>query len=264
MTSAIAMITDFGLRDPFVGIMKGVIRSVGSTAEIIDITHGLNAGDIKSAAIALSMAYRYYPDGTIFLAVIDPGVGTARRPIAVTAGGKTIVCPDNGIISFVINEYPEWHAVHLDKPEFFLPKISSTFHGRDIFAPIAAHLSMGMQVSDLGSQITDLVTMKIPQAIAGERHIQGEVIYIDGFGNLITNISEKDVIDWAHDSKFTDFKIHTGSVEIIGISKSFSDVGSGKPLTVFGSFGMLEIAVNGGSAAALTSSSIGAKALLYK
>lgn len=264
MTPAIAMITDFGLHDPFAGIMKGVIRSLGSTAEIIDITHGINAGDIKSAAIALSMSYRYYPDGTIFLVVIDPGVGTARRPIAVTAGGKTIVCPDNGIISFVINEYPEWSAVHLDRHEFFLPKISSTFHGRDVFAPIAAHISMGTSASDLGSKIDDVTTIQIPQASAGERHIQGEVLYIDGFGNLITNINEASVIEWAHDRKFSDFKIHTGSVEIIGISDSFSDVRMGKPLTVFGSFGMLEVAVNGGSAAALTGSSIGAKVLLYK
>ena len=264
MTPAIAMITDFGLHDPFAGVMKGVIRSIGSKSEIIDVTHGINAGDIKSAAIALSMSFRYYPEGTIFLVVIDPGVGTRRRPIAVTVSGKIIVCPDNGIISFVVSEYPEWSAVHLNRTEFFLPKISSTFHGRDIFAPIAAHLSMGTPVSDLGSGIGDVTTMQIPQAIAGERHIQGEVIYIDGFGNLITNISEAAVAEWAHDSKSSNFKIHTGSVEIIGISESFSNVSAGKPLTVFGSFGMLEVAVNGGSAAALAGSSIGAKVLLYK
>ncbi|MHB1457849.1 MAG: SAM hydrolase/SAM-dependent halogenase family protein [Armatimonadota bacterium] len=264
MMPAIAMITDFGLKDPFTGIMKGVIRNVGSTAEIIDITHGINAGDIKSAAIALAMSYRYYPEGTIFLVVIDPLVGTERRPIAVTMGAKTIVCPDNGIISVVLSEYPEWHAVHLDRSEFFLPKISSTFHGRDIFAPIAAHLSMGIPVSDLGSPIDDVKTTHIPEATTGDRHIQGEVIYIDGFGNLITNISEEIVTQWAHDSKFSNFKIHTGSVEIIGINNTFSEVSKGKPLTVFGSFGMLEVAVNGGSASALAGSSIGAKVLLYK
>lgn len=264
MIPVIAMITDFGYRDPFAAIMKGVIRNLGCTAEIIDVTHEINAGDIKSAAIALSMSYRYFPDETIFLVVIDPGVGTNRRPIAVTAGRKLIVCPDNGIVSFVINDYPDWSAVHLDRPEFFLPKISSTFHGRDIFAPVTARLSMGTPVADLGTQISDIASINIPVATAGERHIQGEVIYIDGFGNLITNISESIVADWANDSKTSDFKIHTGSIEIIGISRSFSDVSKNRPLTVFGSFGMLEVAVNGGSAAALAGSSIGAKVLLYK
>lgn len=264
MAPLIAMITDFGLRDPFAGIMKGVIRRLGSTAEIIDITHGIKQGDIKSAGFALSMSFEYFPEGTIFLAVVDPGVGTDRRPVAVEIGGRMVVCPDNGMISFVIQEHPKWRAIHINHADCFLPYVSSTFHGRDVFAPTAAHISMGVPFDDIGSLIDDIKTIPVPEVTSGEHHIQGEVVYIDGFGNLVTNISEKMVMQWAPDVPPHLFRIHTGSVEISGISAAYSAAGRGFPLAVFGSSRTIEIAVNGGSAAVLTGNGIGANVLLYK
>lgn len=264
MTPMIAMITDFGLIDPFVGIMKGVIRSIGSRSDIVDITHNIKQGDIKAASFALHMAYDYLPSGTIFLAVVDPTVGTSRRPIVVEADSKMIVCPDNGIITNVVYKYPSYKAFQINREDCFLDHISSTFHGRDIFAPTAARLSMGVCIDEIGPEIHDAEILDTPEVIIGDYLIEGEVVYIDGYGNLITNISRESIENWRGDVGVDKLRVHTGAIDITGIHTAYANAKGNEFVALFGSMGTLEIAINGGSAAQVVGNEIGTKVLVYK
>lgn len=247
--------TDFGLRDPFAGIMKGVILGINPSAEIVDICHDIRPGDIKSAAFSLLAAFPYFPTETIFTVVVDPGVGTERKASAAEIGDKIVVCPDNGILSWLHHEHGLGKAVELTNDQFFLPSVSGTFHGRDVFAPVAAHLSLGVQLEELGSEIKEVTTFPIPQVIEQGPGVQGEVVYIDRFGNLVTNVPGDRLPEKA--------RIHIGSVEVLGISKAYGDVPSGHMLAVIGSMGCLEIAVNGGDACQMLGASIGTHVVVY-
>lgn len=264
MAPTIALITDFGQSDPFVGIIKGVIRRICADADIIDICHEISPGNIMSAGLILSMAFPYMPDNTIFIAVVDPGVGTDRKAIAVEINGKKIICPDNGILSWLLTEHKSWTAVELDKPEYFLNNITSTFHGRDIFSPVAAHLANGKSLADLGSTIDNVKILPVPQITAGDRSIQGEVIYIDRFGNLLTNISRAHIDQLVPDDAKDKVRIHIGSVEVSGIRHAYSDVDHGQIVALFGSTDFLELAVNGGNASISLGIPVGSKVLIYK
>lgn len=255
MSGPIALITDFGLRDPFAGIMKGVILGINPSAQIADVCHDIRPGDTKSAAFSLFMAFGYFPAETIFTVVVDPGVGTERKAIAAEIGGKIVVCPDNGILSWILHAYELGKAVALENERFFLPNVSSTFHGRDIFAPVTAHLSMGIRLEDLGPQVEQVATFPIPEIVEQGQALQGEVVYVDRFGNLTTNIPGERLPEKA--------RIHIGSVEVLGISKAYGDVPSGHMAAVIGSMGWLEIAVNGGDAAQMLGASIGTQVILY-
>ncbi len=245
----IALLTDFGTRDPFAGIMKGVILGINPSAVIVDLGHDIEPGDVHSASFALRTAFPYFPKGTVFAVVVDPGVGTDRRAIAAEIDGRTVVCPDNGLLSWVLRDYKLGSAVELRESRFHLPNVSGTFHGRDIFAPVAAHLSKGVALSELGTPIDDPITFETPEASVRPQTIKGEVIYIDRFGNLITNIEREPLERWLSEQQGGRISVQLGSRDIEGISRTFGDVAAGHVVALVGGSGMLEIGINQGNAA---------------
>jgi len=241
----ITLTTDFGESDPYVAMMKGVILSINPGVSIIDITHQVPAGSIRAGGSIIKETYKYFPAGTVHVGVIDPGVGGKRRPIAVLADGHFFVGPDNGLFWPVIEreEHPE--VIHLREKRYWMHEISPTFHGRDIFAPVAAHLSGGVNAFLLGEKIGNPTTLTHPLPITENNNLTGEVIRVDHFGNIITNITRR------HLSPFLTSKgliIKIGSLVLRKISTTYSDVPEGQPLALIGSSGHLEIAVNKGSA----------------
>ena len=190
MGRTIAILTDFGSNDNYVGVMKGVIRNLSPFADIIDLTHGVSPGDIRSAAFSLETAYNYFPKNTIFLCVVDPGVGSERRAVAVEADGRYFVAPDNGLLTGIFANSNSKKAVNLTNTNFHLPQKSSTFHGRDIFAPVAAHLSMKVELEELGEliDVENLIQLENYTATIDGNKITGNIIHTDTYGNLITDI----------------------------------------------------------------------------
>ena len=184
--SLVTLLTDFGTQDAFVGVMKGVIKSLAPQVDVIDLTHEIPPQDIKAGSFVLKTAYRYFPPGTIHLAVVDPGVGGARRPMAARIGDFFYVCPDNGLLSYILAEDTLAQAVTLDNKKYHLPYISRTFHGRDVFAPVAAHLANGVLLETLGTRMDTLQTFPLSQPLVFGNTITCHVIYIDGFDNLFT------------------------------------------------------------------------------
>jgi hypothetical protein len=236
----IALLSDFGTKDWFVASMKGVILSVNPRAVIVDINHNIPAGDIAAAAFNLLACYASFPKGTIFVAVVDPGVGSARAALAIKAGGYIFVGPDNGLFTLIVDNYYKSEIRVLENPRIFQKEISSTFHGRDIFAPAAAHLSRGLAFEKCGPQKKSIVTLPVPTAHAVKKEIIGNVVYIERFGNAITNISSSLA------SQAGRIRVKGHSVPLCG---SYSDVAQGKPVAVIGSCGFVEISVNRGNAA---------------
>ena len=250
----IALLSDFGTKDWFVASMKGVILSVNPRAVIIDINHDIPAGDITAGAFNLLACHAWFPKGTIFVAVIDPGVGSRRAAVAVKAGGYVFVGPDNGLFSLIIDNYYKSEVRSLEKTRYFQKEISSTFHGRDIFAPVAAHLSRGVAFEKVGSKIKSLLPLStIPVARAAGRRIEGSVVYIDRFGNAITTLSSS----LASQARRIRVKGHT-----IPLCGCYSDVAQGKPVAVIGSCGFVEISVNRGNAAQKMRLKIGDKVIV--
>jgi S-adenosylmethionine hydrolase len=190
----ITLLTDFGLADYFVPAVKGAILSIYPTAQLVDITHDIVAHDVESAAFTLGACYRDFPAGAIHLAVVDPGVGSARRAIAVEAGSHCFVGPDNGIFSFIHAREPELRVFEITRADLFRHPVSATFHGRDVFAPVAAHLSKGLKPADLGPEIHDYVRLELaaPQSL-GQGRVRGCLIQVDRFGNCTTNLTEREL-----------------------------------------------------------------------
>jgi S-adenosyl-L-methionine hydrolase (adenosine-forming) len=249
----LAIITDFGYRDHYVGAMKGIIASIAPRAAVIDITHGVPAQSVIAGALALRESWRFFPARTVFLAVVDPGVGTARTPIAIeTRAGARFVGPDNGLLWMAAEAAGITRVVKLTSSRHRLTDVSRTFHGRDIFAPAAAHLWRGTPISALGPAMrpSSLVRLDLPKPVQHARVLRGEVIYVDAFGNLVSNI------DRAMFENFgTRFRHKSLSVRIDGgadmrILTAYADAPRGAPLALFGSFGLLEVAVRDDSAAA--------------
>ena len=189
----ITLTTDFGLRDPFVGMMKGVILGINPDARIIDLTHGIAPQDIRGAALTIVEAFRYFPRGTTHVVVVDPGVGTLRRAIAASAHGHRFVAPDNGVLSGVISTDPRARVFHMNEQEYFLEGAGSTFDARDVFAPVAAWLDKGKSLEDMGAQITDPKILELPASEISGGEITGQIINIDSFGNAITNVRASDL-----------------------------------------------------------------------
>lgn len=242
----ITLTTDFGLEDWFVGTMKGVILSINPSATIADISHGIQAGDIRAGAFALAASYRLFPKGTVHLAVVDPGVGSKRKMIAVRTKNYFFVGPDNGLLSWALAR-ESVQAVHrLENKRFFLPNVSTTFHGRDIFAPVAAHLSKGVPIGKLGPPVSNYKALPPREPTRRGGQIVGEIIYIDRFGNAITNIGHACLSQEC--STCRQFKVVIGN-RILPLADFYEAVPKGKPVAVVGSTGHLEIAINGGSAA---------------
>jgi len=187
--SIITLVSDFGTRDAYVGVLHGVILGIHPGATVVDICHDIPAQDVRSAAFVLSTAYPYFPRGTVHVVIVDPGVGTQRRAIAMRTAEAIFVAPDNGVLSYVLARQSVLETVHLTQAHYWLAPLSETFHGRDLFAPVAAHLALGTPLHEMGPAIEDAVQFPIPTPLVhGDGSIEGEVLHVDHFGNLITNV----------------------------------------------------------------------------
>ena len=244
----ITLSTDFGWDDPYVGIMKGVILGINPRAVFVDLTHSLSNRRLIEAAFKLATTADYFTQGTIHLAVVDPGVGGARRPIVIKTQKQLWVGPDNGIFTRVFQIYPKARIFHLTHSKYFLKPVSNTFHGRDIFAPVAAHLSRNLSPSALGPPIPDPVLLDLPEPTFQKNSLQGQVLYADHFGNLVTNLNRAVVEQYFQGEKIT---IRIGRRVIRGIKENYRQEKPGRPLALFGSSGFLEIACNLDSAATI-------------
>ena len=242
----ITLMTDFGTSDHYGGVMKGVILNINPQVQIVDITHTIPPQDIHGAAFLTDSAYRYFPTGTIHVIVVDPGVGSERRAIVCQTETAYFVCPDNGILTHILHNEEYIHAVAVENSAYFLPQVSNTFHGRDIFAPVAAHLSRGVSIGVLGTPVTQPVQLPVPKPQVTEKAVIGHVIWIDSFGNLVTNISHEilESLEGGHD-----IVIHVGGVKIDRLNRSYAESAVGETLAIVGSFNRLEISINQGNAA---------------
>jgi S-adenosyl-L-methionine hydrolase (adenosine-forming) len=247
----ITLTTDFGLNDHFVGAMKGVILSIEPEAEIVDICHAVQAFDVLDGALAISQAYTYFPSGTVHMVIVDPGVGTARRPIVVTSERHHFVAPDNGVLSLIYQREERLAVRHVTGEHYFLQPVSQTFHARDIFSPVAAYLAKGVDPEKFGEEVTDFVRFSAPKPKAVNGHtLRGVVLKVDRFGNLITNITPQDAPMLFGENPAA-FKIVAGTREITEIKQAYSGGAPGEVFGILGSMGFLEIAANRGSAAQL-------------
>jgi S-adenosylmethionine hydrolase len=250
----ITLTTDFGLQDAFVGVMKGVIAGINAQAHVIDLTHDIPAQNILAGALTLRHSVAYFPTGTIHVAVVDPGVGSARLPLLIECGGSYFIGPDNGVLSLAIGGREPSAIRSLANPAYHLQPASATFHGRDIFAPAAAHLSRGVPPSEFGEKLPTFRRLTLPLAAHGPREIIGEIIYIDHFGNLFTNIEERDLkglADTRHDI------IIGAGVRVSRIAPNYASADPGDLIAVINSWGLLEIAAPGGSAQQRAGANIG-------
>jgi S-adenosylmethionine hydrolase len=247
----IAFLSDFGTVDHYAGVMKGVALGICPEAILVDISHGIAPQDVLGGALELAASYRYFPTATIFVVVVDPGVGSARRAIAMEAGGYRFVGPDNGVLSLVGDEVPPQRVVELTNPAYALPVVSRTFEGRDRFAPAAAWLASGVDLGALGPVVVNWHHVALPRAAASEQAISGEVIRVDRFGNLITNI-DRLLVDrlTAAAPVTTPVTVTIGTTRVGSIAATYADAPPGTLCALFGSSGRLEIAVSGGDAAA--------------
>jgi S-adenosylmethionine hydrolase len=243
----ITLMTDFGLKDGNVGVMKGVILGIAPQVTIVDLSHHITPQNVPEAALVLKRSLPYFPPGTIHVVVVDPGVGTTRRPLVASLGNQYIVGPDNGVITMalILAEAEGWavEMVHTDNPEYWLPEVSHVFHGRDIFAPVAAHLANGVPLEALGKPIHDPVLLNLPQPERTENGWRGEVIHIDHFGNVSTNISTE------HLGKPARLSTQLGNTTITGMVQTFGEHPAGDLVVLYGSTGNLIISVVNGNAA---------------
>ena len=262
MQRLITLTTDFGLNEHYVGAMKGVIYNIHPSAVVVDITHGVQSFDILDGAIAISQAYSYFPKDTIHLVVVDPGVGSARRPILATVGKHFFLAPDNGVLSMVYQREEGVSVRHISAEHYFQTPISNTFHGRDIFAPVAAYLSKGVDTAKFGEEITDFVRFAAPRPKAAASNAwKAVVLKTDKFGNLITNITPQDVPQLFTGASPA-FKLTVGKAEITKLCTSYSDGASGELFALLGSTGFLEISANRGAASRLAGAEKGAEVSL--
>ena len=239
----VTLTTDFGWGDYYVGAMKGVILHIAPEAHLVDISHQIPSQDVLAAAFVLRHAAGEFPPGTVHLAVVDPGVGTRRRPLALHSNGHLWVGPDNGLFSFVLNR-ADTRIHEIARRDLGRPDPSSTFHGRDLFAPLAAHLCRGLDLAAVGPPVADPVRLAASAPCKSAGRIAGHVIHIDGFGNLVSNIAAADIAPWG-----PALCIRLGAHVLTQLCRTYADVEPGVPLALIGSAGLLEIAVNRGHAA---------------
>lgn len=246
----ITLLTDFGTSDSYVAQMKGVILQTCREALIVDVSHEIGPQNIFRAAYVLGDTYPQFPRGTIHVVVVDPGVGTQRRVLCLAAARHLFLAPDNGVLELVLRSHRADELVAVTSKWYFGKSISTTFHGRDIFASVASHLAMGVKVARLGPKVTDPVRVELPEVSLSEGKISGAIIYVDRFGNLVTNIKKAQLASIFQGAKSSQFVTVVANQHIRGLSRSYADVASGKLLSLLGSAGVLEIALAGGSAAA--------------
>lgn len=240
-TPIVTLLSDFGTGDGYIGAIKGVILRVCPSARIIDLSHEIPACNVFAGALALQTAARWFPSETIHMAVVDPGVGGDRRPLLVEAAGATFIGPDNGLLSLAAP--PPRSIFHLDRPRFFAAEISPTFHGRDVFAPIAGHLAAGVAREELATRCDSMVNLAVPEPYKHGCVWVGQVIHIDRFGNLVTSLRREHL-----GSSAEGLTVEVAGRRIGGISQTYCDVADGETVALIGSCGYLEVAVRGGSA----------------
>lgn len=240
--SIIALTTDFGADDIFTGVMKGVILGINPAAQIVDVTHSIGAFNVPEAAYKVRQAAAYFPEGTVHLVVVDPGVGGARKVVALRAAGQVFVAPDNGALTLVA-ELGVDEMVEVREKKYFLPEVSWSFHGRDIFAPVGAHISKGLALCALGPPLEKMERLEISRATEGpDGSVAGRVLWRDHFGNLVTNIPATMVRG--------ECVVHVGRTEVGRVRGTYADVAEGELVAMIGSFGQVEIAERLGDAAA--------------
>ncbi len=255
----ITLTTDFGLNDHFVGTIKGAILSIAPEAEIVDICHSVQAFDILDGALTLAQAYPYFPARTVHLVVVDPGVGSARRAILASSERQNFVAPDNGVLSLMYAREERLSVRHITADHYFLQPISNTFHGRDIFAPVAAYLAKGVDHEKFGEEITDFVRFNAPRPkVIDPKTIRGVVLKVDRFGNLVTNITPQD-LSLLFQPDPPAFKIVVGKSEVKSMKMNYAEGTPGEVFGILGSMGYLEIAANRGAAAQLVAAGKGAE-----
>lgn len=271
MAKTIALLTDFGTQDVYVGVMKAVIRGICADAELIDITHHVEAQSVREGAIALRNSYAYFPKDTVFLVVVDPGVGSMRRPVAVRAGDYWFVAPDNGVLSYALAEIGHYEAVMLENQNYHLNRVSATFHGRDVFAPTVGYLARGdVPLSAFGRTVPDLHDLPFPPVQIDENRAIGEVVHVDHFGNIITSVG---VLRWVSEGRLSltplektqsnaCISVDNAVVEIheeriYGVQHAYYEVPRGQLLAQIDSNGYLEVAINQGDASKRLGVSVG-------
>jgi S-adenosylmethionine hydrolase len=242
----IAFLSDFGTRDHYAGTMKGVALGICPDATLVDITHEIHAHDVLGGALELAGAYKYFPAGTVFVAVVDPGVGSARRGIAAETGDWRFVAPDNGLLTLVFRETPPKRVVELTERRYARPSVSRTFEGRDRFAPAAAWLAKGVELSALGRPVHDFVMLALPAPEVAADKVHGEVLRVDRFGNLVTNVDRR---TFEKVSGVGAIEITIGTHPVGKLVATYAEAGAGEICALFGSTDHLEIAANGASAA---------------
>jgi len=277
LTPVISLLTDFGLSDHYVGVMKGVMLEILPEAVFADITHLVSPQDVREGAYALMNSVPFFPDHTVHLVVVDPGVGSRRRAVAVETPRGKFIAPDNGVLSYVLGQGVPFRAVELSNPAYHLEEISTTFHGRDIFSPAAAHLAAGVSLEELGPAVEDLVWLPLPGLEIHPDRIVGEVIGVDHFGNLGTSINalhwsarEDLVLDpvWGEKHEPVEFsasnvEVEIGDLKLKGIARTFSAVEPGEALALVGSEHALDLSINQGNLAKVLDASPGDRVTLY-
>ncbi len=255
----ITLTTDFGLNDHFVGTIKGVILNIVPDVEIVDLCHSVQAFDVLDGALTIAQSYSYFPSGTVHLVVVDPGVGTARRPILVTSDRHHFVAPDNGVLSLVYAKEERLHIRHVTAEHYNLQPVSNTFHARDIFSPVAAWLAKGVDPEKFGDEISDFVRFNAPKPKAVDGNtLRGVVLKVDRFGNLITNITPQDA-PMLFGADPAPFRISVGKHEITEIHSNYSEGAPGEVFGILGSMGFLEIAADRDSAAKIVGTGKGSE-----
>lgn len=251
----ITLTTDFGLGSPYVAQMKGVILSLCCEAELIDITHAIGPQGIREGAVVLADTTPRFPPGTTHVAVVDPGVGSARKLVYAEIGPQRFLAPDNGLLDLVARQHAPSRLIELAHPKFWLPHVSPTFHGRDILAPVAAHLAGGLNPAELGPPLASLTTLAWPRPAVSSQRGAGEILYVDSFGNLISNLTCDNLSPLG---EVADLVVECAGRSVAGISRTYADTRPGQLVALFDSQGRLELAVVGGSAAGLLHVAAGA------
>ncbi|HIE39737.1 MAG TPA: hypothetical protein EYH30_11100 [Anaerolineales bacterium] len=258
----ITLTTDFGVSDGYVGVMKGVILSIAPDVRLVDLSHHIPPQDVRQAAYLLYTVVPFFPSDTVHVVVVDPGVGTERRAIALETSRGTFVGPDNGLFTYVLSEVREWRAVELANPAHRPARVSNTFHGRDLFSPAAAHLAAGVPLEELGPPVTDLISLPLPRLEVGSEGVEGELLHADRFGNLITSVGR---LQWDGDDlvlspafrressppiRFAAAKVRVEMAgrSLAGIRRTYGEAEMGELVPLVGSEGFLEIAVRQGNA----------------
>ena len=258
----VTLTTDFGLNDHFVGTLKGVILNIVPAANIVDICHSVQAFDILDGALALAQSYAYFPARTVHLVVVDPGVGSARRPIIATSEMHNFVAPDNGVLSLMYAREQRLSVRHITSEHYFVQPVSNTFHGRDIFAPVAAYLAKGVDQEKFGEEVTDYVRFNAPKPKAVDAtSMRGVVLRVDRFGNLITNFTPQDA-PALFQADVPPFKMVVGKREVTSMRTNYAEGAPGELFAIVGSMGFIEIAANRGSASQTAGAVKGSEVLL--